>query len=90
MVGLIWIQMLRTSLTNTHYITTYPSSVHYCVIYLEIKPSKARSFWFSIQSGPYCFGERETHMPLPGSNEAVDQVKVQAIETDRERDGLHG
>jgi hypothetical protein len=29
-------------------------------------------------------------MPLPGSNEAVDQVKVQAIETDRERDELHG
>jgi hypothetical protein len=58
-VGLIWIQMLRTSFTNTHYITTYPSSVHYCVIYLEIKPSKARAFWFSIQSGPYCFGERE-------------------------------
>jgi len=26
----------------------------------------------------------------PGSNEAVDQVKVQAIETDRERDELHG
>jgi hypothetical protein len=61
-VGLIWIQMLRTSFTNTHYITTYPSSVHYCGFTWKLNPARLGLFGSAFNQGSTALvRERDTY-----------------------------